>query len=190
MRNVLLASAAMFNLPMVFMSDHVETVAILRAGSDGQEFPVLINKADYDPKEHGEQFHGNSEYNADGTRRAANPVTPSAPAFTRGNEKTASNTDTGATVHVGNLGVITRGKGKKAKFHVIDQSNGHDVTMEGIDPDGYDDMATAWKAITDIQAKAQTNNEQHPQGGGEPNPDNATQPDGTVKPADDQQNGS
>lgn len=151
----LLASTAAIHLPLVFMSDAVPTVTVMM-----DHGPVQINRDDYNEERHGAIFAGDHEYNADGTRRDANPITPSAPGFTRGDEKIAASDD-GGKVELGNLGVRPGKKKGKDTFTVIDTNTGQPVAMEGIDAKGYASNADAWKAITDAQAAAQTRDEQN-----------------------------
>lgn len=149
----LFCSVASIRLPLVFMSDIVPTVTIMTAGG-----PVQINRDNYNEADHGAVFAGDHEYNADGTRRDANPVTPSAPGYTRGDEKIAPSTNGGAKVEVANLGVKPGKKGRKDIYTVIDVNTGEAVEMDGID-EHYSSNADAWKAITDAQAAAQTRDE-------------------------------
>lgn len=146
----LLSSVVLLCVPAVF-DGACEVVTVMR-----EHGPVQINKHEYNEERDGEIFKGDMKWNADGTLRAADPVAPSAPSalMTATNENA---TTVPATVHIGNLGVLPRGKGRKERFFIVDTTNpGHHVEMDGINSDGYETNEAAWKAITDIQMKAQT----------------------------------
>jgi hypothetical protein len=151
MKYASLCSVASLRLPSVFNSGACETVTIMR-----DDVPVVINKSDYDEDRDGEIFEGNDEYNADGTRRVTAPaVSAAAPAS---HESTNGDTTKPAEVTgTAALGVVPRKKkNKPERFFIIDTSTGKDVSTEGIEAEGYETNAEAWKVITDIQMNAQS----------------------------------
>lgn len=177
--HLLTSVAALRMIPGVFMSGEVPTVVVMR-----DHGPVHVNKDGYDEKVDGAIFKGDGKWNADGTLRAADPVTQSAPGFTRGDEKVAKNDDGGGLIHVGNLGVLPRKKNKKERFFVIDTTNPTaDIAMDGIEADGYDTNEAAWKAITEAQMNAQTRDDLSGEQTNKMGGDTKTNPDGSTEPA-------
>jgi hypothetical protein len=154
MRAILLASVAVAVMPRAFMSETSETVFVT---SKDWKDPVRINKSDYDADQ---DEKGEKRYTLAKSAEApeleplsgTGPITPvegliippapSAPAFIDAVAPTTASADTL---------FITKGKGAKARFYVVDANNMPVANMRDIDPKGYDTEELAIAALNAVK---------------------------------------
>lgn len=176
MKKYLLRSTAIARAitPIAFMS---ETVII-----ETENGPVMIEKSDYDPAKHTlDALNGTIIPTPEPTVPVANPIvppngppaipepahntTPAGGASAIGLQANAPQTPNTpdpvlitdpeiiARISAMNFAVVTTGKGKAAKYFIVDMVNGGKPVEDvpGIDKDGYASNKAAWDALYLVQ---------------------------------------